>query len=375
MVARLGGDQFALLQRHVGAATTAERLAERVIARLSEPFAINGHDIAITASVGIARAPLDADGAMQLVRCAELAMYQCKAEGRGCARSFLPEMDAALQARLALERAIREATHNETFELHFQPIVEAKDGALVGFETLLRLRGADGALISPATFIPVAEQMGLIGKIGAWVIGAACRAAASWPDHLTVSVNLSPAQFAKAAVHGIVAAALAKSGLPARRLELEITESLLLEDTGAVLAELAKLKALGVGIVMDDFGTGYSSLSYLWRFPFSRIKIDRSFLLGLATAEKDARAIVETIVTLARVLDMRVTVEGVEERAQLAFVHGLGPVQAQGFHFGRPMPLSDVPARILSDFHRTRHQQANDDAPAQAASRTIRRPA
>ena len=350
VVARLGGDEFVLLQSNLTEEAAAEKLALQIIEATSEPYELNGHEVTATTSVGIALAPRNGIKAFQLLRSADLAMYKSKSQGRNSVRFFAPDMESELQSRLMLEATIREAARNESFELHFQPVVDAPEGRLAGFEALLRLRAEDGSFISPAVFIPVAEQMGLIVEIGAWVIREACRRAAAWPDHLSVAVNLSPAQFTKGSVCEIIAMALKETGLKPQRLELEITESLLLEDTGSVLAELARLKDLGVAIVMDDFGTGYYSLSYLWRFPFNKIKIDRSFMLGFDATEKNAKTIVETIVALARSLDMRVTVEGVESRRQLEFVHDVNCDQVQGFYYGRPMPAGDIAARLLGEF-------------------------
>ena len=297
-IARLGGDEFALLQPDLEETGEAERMARRIVEVLAKPFMLNGQEISATASVGVTLAPADGDEPEQLLKNADLAMSKSKADGRKCMRFFAPEMAAELQARLELERTVRAATLVDGFELHFQPVVDMPDGRLVGFEALLRLRSTDGNFIPPMVFIPVAEEIGLINRIGAWVIREACRNAANWPDHLTVAVNLSAAQFATSGVSDIVAAAIVETGLESHRLELEITESLLLGDTEAVLKELEKLKALGVAIVMDDFGTGYSSLSYLWRFPFDKVKIDRAFMIAFETADRNAEKIVKTIVGL-----------------------------------------------------------------------------
>jgi EAL domain-containing protein (putative c-di-GMP-specific phosphodiesterase class I) len=224
------------------------------------------------------------------------------------------------------------------------------DRRLVGFEALVRLPTDDGKLIAPLVFIPIAEEMRLIDRIGAWVLNEACRMAATWPSPLTVAVNLSPAQFAAGSVSEIVAGALAESGLAPHRLELEITETLLLGDNKAIMAELQKLKAMGVAIAMDDFGTGYSSLSYLWRFPFDKIKIDRSFMQNSGGSGREAETVVKTIIALGRELDMRVTVEGVETANQVAFLDHANADQVQGFFFGHPMPATEVAATILSDF-------------------------
>ena len=264
-----------------------------------------------------------------------------------------------MQARCKLEQIIRDAVMYDRFELHYQPLFEMSDRRLIGFEALIRLPTEDGMLILPLEFIPVAEDLRLIDKIGAWVLREACRAAATWPENLTVAVNLSPAQFASG-VSGVVAAALKETGLAAHRLELEITETLLLGNSQTVMAELNALKAMGVAIVMDDFGTGYSSLSYLWRFPFDKIKIDRSFMQGFEGSNRDASTVVKTIIALGRELNMRVTVEGVETAAQAAFLDKVDGDQAQGYFFGRPVPDSEVGAHILADF------QAKHTAPSSA---------
>jgi EAL domain-containing protein (putative c-di-GMP-specific phosphodiesterase class I) len=258
-------------------------------------------------------------------------------------------MDAEMQARCRLERIIRDAVMQDRFELHYQPLYEMSERRLVGFEALVRLPTDDGTLIPPLEFIPVAEDLRLIGKIGAWVLREACRTAATWPENLVVAVNLSPAQFS-AGLSDVVAGALKDSGLGANRLELEITETLLLGNSQNVMTELHALKAMGVAIVMDDFGTGYSSLSYLWRFPFDKIKIDRSFMQGFDGPNRDASTVVKTIIALGRELNMRVTVEGVETAAQATFLDKVNGDQAQGYFFGRPIPASEVGAHILADF-------------------------
>jgi EAL domain-containing protein (putative c-di-GMP-specific phosphodiesterase class I) len=257
---------------------------------------------------------------------------------------------------------------HDRFVLHYQPLFEMSDRRLIGFEALIRLPADDGTLIPPLVFIPVAEDLRLIDKIGAWVLREACRIAATWPEHLTVAVNLSPAQFVAGRVSDIVAAALQEAGLAAHRLELEITETLLLGNTAAIMAELRALKAMGVAIVMDDFGTGYSSLSYLWRFPFDKIKIDRSFMQGFDGSGRDAETVVKTIIALGRELHMRVTVEGVETAKQAAFLDKADGDQARGFFFGRPVPASEVGADILADFQR---QQARTLA-AEAKLRLVK---
>jgi len=268
-------------------------------------------------------------------------------------------MDSAMRARVQLESTIRNAVLHGRFVLHYQPIFEIKNRTLLGFEALIRLPAEDGTLIAPMTFIPVAEDLHLIDKIGTWVLREACRSAACWPEHLTVAVNVSAAQFRAGGVCATIAAALQEAKLGARRLELEITESLLLDDGDAIMKELRMIKALGVAIVMDDFGSGYSSLSYLWRFPFDKIKIDQSFMTGLGRSGRDAETVIKTIIALGRELRMHVTVEGVETAKQLNFIDEANADQAQGFYLGRPIPESEIAASILADFKRTSSQAAS----------------
>ena len=361
IVARLGGDEFVVVQIDILDDSEVVGLAERLLRTMSQPFVVNGHDVATSASIGIALAPRDGVEPERLLKSADLALYKSKSDGRSCFRFFTPEMDAELQARLKLERTIRDAVQNESFELNFQPLVDMPSGRLTGFEALLRLHDADGNDIPPTTVIPMAEDMGLIGKIGTWVIRTACLAAAQWPEHLTVAVNLSPAQFHAGSVHNVVAAALAESAIEPSRLELEITETLLLRDTDAILAELGRLKALGVAVVMDDFGTGYSSLSYLWRFPFDKIKIDRAFMQTVDATDENVQTIIKTIVGLGHSLHMRVTVEGVEDGEQAQFVRDAACDEVQGFYFGRPLAAADLPARILAEAERDRAERAGQE--------------
>lgn len=357
--ARFGGDEFVVLQSGVRARTDAEEFALRLAAALNKPMRFKEQEINITVSVGFAVAPEDADNWERLLKCADLAVYQAKADGRNCVRGFVPEMDRSLMERLKLEKAIRYAMERDGFVLHYQPMFEIVDRKLIGFEALIRMRAQDGTIVPPRAFVPLAEELRLIGRIGAWVIREACRTAANWPAHLTVAVNVSVAQFEAGGISDVVADALKEAGLTPSRLELEITESLLLDDKRSVMEELRKLKAIGVGIVMDDFGTGYSSLSYLWRYPFNKIKIDQSFMAGLDRSGQDAETIVKTIVALGRELHMRVTVEGVETPEQASFLNEIKGDQAQGFFFGRPVPTTEVAGVILSDFQQSGQKSAD----------------
>jgi diguanylate cyclase (GGDEF)-like protein len=363
VVARLGGDEFVVIQSQLAGKDEAEAFAARLTSALTAPMQFKENAIVSTVSVGVALAPADGNNPERLLKSADLALYKCKTDGRNCVRFFRPEMDAALLERIELEKNVRNAVLHNRFVLHYQPVIQISGRRLVGFEALIRLPAEDGTLIPPLVFIPVAEELRLIDKIGAWVLREACRTAKLWPKHLTVAVNLSPAQFAAGSVSVTVAAALADAGLEPHRLELEITETLLLGNTEAITTELQTLKAMGVAIVMDDFGTGYSSLSYLWRFPFDKIKIDRSFMQGFEGSRRDAETVVKTIIGLGRELNMRVTVEGVETAKQAAFLEKADGDQAQGFYFGRPVPIAEVAATILTDFQqqhaRTFEAEAN----------------
>jgi diguanylate cyclase (GGDEF)-like protein len=357
VVARLGGDEFIVVQNNVVARNEAEAFAHRLTSAVAAPMHFTDHEIVTTASVGVAIAPADGNAPERLLKSADLALYRCKADGRNCIRIFLPEMDTELQTRIELERIIRKAVAHDGFELRYQPLFEISERRLVGFEALARLYKQDGTEISPAIFIPMAEEMRIIDKIGAWVLRESCRNASTWPGHLTVAVNLSPLQFAAGDIGEIVAAVLSETGLEPHRLELEITENLLLNDSEAVIAQLRTLKGLGVAIVMDDFGTGHASLSYLWRFPFDKIKIDSSFIRAFDGPGREAEAVVKSIIALGRELKMRVTVEGIETAKQAAFLEEADGDQAQGFYFSRPLPACEIAAGILTNFQQTKIRQ------------------
>ena len=350
MVARLGGDEFVVVQAGIAGKEQAEDFARRIASVLNEPMTFKERQITANVTIGVAIAPADGETAESLLMHADLALYNGKAAGRNRICFFTLEMDKALQARVELEKVIRDAALNDGFVLHYQPVFKIGSERLVGFEALLRLPAPDGTLISPAAIIPVAEDMHLIDKIGALVLREACRTAAAWPKELTIAVNLSPAQFESETIVELVTGALKESGLDANRLELEITEVLLLGNSESTMKQLRELKALGVSIVMDDFGTGYSSLSYLWKFPFDKIKIDRSFMRDFDKSGRDVETVVKSIIALGRELRMRVTVEGVETLKQADFLTGADADQVQGFYFGRPVPASELGATVLADF-------------------------
>jgi diguanylate cyclase (GGDEF)-like protein len=366
LVARLAGDEFAIIQKSPRDRTLVEAFARQIAWVMSAPIALNGQEVSLTVSVGVAIAPDHGNDADRLIKSAELALAKAKTEGRGHIRLFTQDLDSELRARLRLERAIETALTNNRFTLHFQPLYSEPGEKLLGFEALARLPDDAGSFIPPSEFIPVAERMGLIGRLGAWVLQEACKAAAEWPEPMTVSVNLSSAQFGADRIAETVADALTVSGLAPHRLLLEITESLLLKDSDAVMSELATLKRLGAQIVMDDFGTGYSSLNYLWRFPFDKIKIDGSFMHAFETPGAPAAKIIRTIATLGHTLGMRVCVEGVETASHADHARTLGCDEVQGYHFGRPVPATELAATILADFRR----EAPGRAPAKREART-----
>jgi diguanylate cyclase (GGDEF)-like protein len=345
--ARIGGDEFVVLQTGVRNKDEAAQIAKCLVAALGAPVSIRGQDIITTISMGVALAPQHGASAERLLKSADMALYKAKNEGRDCVRFYSPELDAAALERIQLEKVLRDALAHDRFLLHFQPIFAQYGRKLAGCEALVRLQARDGTLISPQSFIPIAEDIRIIDKIGAWVLQEACRTAAAWPQELTIAVNLSPAQFADGDLCDVVARALDQSGLDASRLELEITESLLLHDTSSTLAQLQQLKEMGIAIVMDDFGIGYSSLSYLWRFPFDKIKIDRSFIANLFKAGRGAQTVLKSIVALGRELNMSVTIEGVETAQQVEFLTPFDADFVQGYYFGRPAPACDLAPMLM----------------------------
>ncbi len=346
LVARLGGDEFAVMQRGTTQPDAAASLAERLVAALAEPYDVNGRRTVATASVGVAVAHRRS-GAEQLLNHAGAALNQAKLAGRAGYAVFAPEMDLALHERRLLAADLRDALKCEQFELYYQPIYDLSSGEVSSIETLLRWHHPARGMISPAVFIPLAEEIGLITHIGEWVLRMACQHASRWPAAIKVAVNLSPLQFKLADLPEQVAAALREATLAPHRLELEITESVLLQDDQRISDILRRLHALGVGIALDDFGTGYSSLSYLRRFSFDKIKIDRSFVAGMGE-EPESRTIVESVIGLARTLGVRTTGEGIESECQLAYLRAAGCSEGQGYLLARPLPLGDMLAGLSS---------------------------
>jgi diguanylate cyclase (GGDEF)-like protein len=347
-VARLGGDEFAIVQLCANCEPTAvAALASQIVEIVAAPYDIEGHHLVIGVSIGIALSPDDGDNPDELLKRADLALYRAKADGRGTYRFFETGMDARVQARRLMELDLRAALRREEFEVYYQPIRDLASDETAAFEALVRWNHGERGLIQPAQFIPIAEDTGLIVQLGEWVLRRACKDAAGWSKPASVAVNLSPVQFRNPDLAASVKSALADSGLPPHRLELEITESVLLQNSDTARAVLNELRAHGVKISLDDFGTGYSSLSYLRSFPFDKIKIDRSFVSELASSD-DAMAIIRAVTGLGKSLGMVTTAEGVESAEQLALLRREGCTQAQGYLFSKPRPAAEV-ERLLAD--------------------------
>lgn len=346
IAARFGGDEFAIIQHGSAQPQAATVLASNLVEALGQPYTIQGHQIVIGCSVGVAVAPADGEEAEDLLKKADLALYRAKLEGRGTYRFFEQDMDARAQSRRLLELDLRGALANGEFELHYQPLVNVAADRISGVEALLRWAHPRRGPISPADFIPLAEETGLIVPIGEWVIRQACADASNWPDDIRIAVNISPVQIRSASLVSVIVAALAASGLPASRLELEITETVFLDNTEATLAILHRLRSLGVRVSMDDFGTGYSSLSYLRSFPFDKIKIDQSFVRDMTT-NKQSLAIIHAVTSLGTALGMATTAEGVETKDQLEQLRIEGCTEAQGYYFSKPKPVAEI-NRMLS---------------------------
>lgn len=347
LAARVGGDEFVLLQTAVPGPGAAAELAVRLAKALMWPYTVDGERVRIRVSVGIALAPQDGWTPEVLLRNSDIALYRAKGEGAGGFCFFKSGMDTLVRERRALEQALANAIDEHEFRLFYQPIIDGRSARVVGFEALLRWPSKTRGFIPPAEFIPLAEETGLIARLGAWILETACRTAVQWPEPLWVAVNVSPRQFAGGNLPALVGATLNRTGLAASRLELEITEGLLIKDTEQVLEVLRQLKTFGVHIALDDFGTGYSSLSSLHRFPFDKVKIDRSFVARLRD-DPGARAIVGAILAMSRELGLAATAEGVEVEAEYRMLRGQGCSLMQGYLFGRPMPAQDV-GRFLAN--------------------------
>jgi diguanylate cyclase (GGDEF)-like protein len=347
-IARLGGDEFAVVQTGIGSPSNVANLAARMRDALIQPYDLEGHQVPADVSIGISIAPDDTSDADQLLKNADMALYRSKADGRGTFRFFEPQMDERVKARRTLELDLRNAIVHGEFELYYQPLLNLERHEISACETLLRWHHPTRGMVPPVEFIPVAEETGLINQIGEWVLRQACVEAASWPPDIALAVNLSPVQFKNQNLAQLVVSALAHSGLPAQRLELEITEAVLLQNNEATLATLHRLRELGVRVAMDDFGTGYSSLSYLRSFPFDKIKIDRSFICDIADKDESG-AIVQAVTSLASRLNMATTAEGVETEAQLQIVERLGCTEMQGYLYSRPVPAAKLAGLLRMD--------------------------
>jgi diguanylate cyclase (GGDEF)-like protein len=347
LVSRTGGDEFSIVQ--YGAEPPAEAsaaLAGRVVEALSVPFDLGDHHVVIGASVGVAIAPDDGDDVDQLLKNGDMALYRAKDDGRGRFHFFESEMDTKAQARRLLELDLRKAVAAGEFQVFYQPIVNLAENKISGFEALLRWNHPTRGRVQPDEFIPLAEDTGLIVAIGEWAIRQACAEAKKWPSDLRVAVNVSPVQFRSKSLVSSIMSALAASGLPAHRFELEITEAVLMHNDDATLSVLHQLRGLGVRISMDDFGTGYSSLSYLRGFPFDKIKIDRSFVRDLIE-KPDSIAIIRAVTGLGQSFGMTTTAEGVETQQQLDQMRAEGCTEAQGYFYGKPMPANEI-AQLLA---------------------------
>ena len=346
-IARMGGDEFVIVQAPIADPADATALAQRIIGLISEPFDIDGHQAVIGASIGIAVGPGDGLRPDKLLRNADLALYRAKGDGRGTFRFFEPAMDLQMQTRRIMERDLRKALPAGEFELYYQPVVNLASNEISGFEALIRWNHPEKGLIAPAAFIPLAEEIGFIVPMGEWVIRQACATAAQWPGDLHVAVNISAAQFRGPGLMQVIVGALAASGLHPTRLEIEITETVLLQNRETTLAVLHQLRALGIRIAMDDFGTGYSSLTYLQCFPFDKIKIDRSFVKDI-TENAGSLNIVRAVAALANGMGMTATAEGVETREQLDRITSEGCTEMQGYLFSRPLPAQEIERLFLS---------------------------
>ncbi|MBW4091895.1 MAG: bifunctional diguanylate cyclase/phosphodiesterase [Proteobacteria bacterium] len=343
--ARLDGDEFAVLVGEGTAMDELDGLARRLMDGLGRPYLLAGQPVTIGLSAGIARAPEDGLVADTLLRCASSALHAAKTAGKGRCAAFMPEMHARSETRRRMETDLRRAFALRQFSLHYQPQVDVSSNCLFGFEALLRWQHPTRGAVSPAEFVPLAEEMGMMAPIGAWVLATACKEAAGWPAPIGVAVNVSALQFEEGDLMAAVREALSRSGLAPHRLEIEVTESALLANPDATMAMLRQLRESGVRIAMDDFGTGYSSLTRLQSFPFDKIKIDRSFVSG-ARGVAEGRAIVRAITGLGASLGMRTIAEGVETLEQLERVRAEGCTEVQGYLFGRPVPAADLPAVI-----------------------------
>ena len=346
---RLGGDEFAIVIRDASNIDHVNRIAEQVIERLSQPYEIDHHTLFVGASIGSAIGPRDGSTVETLMRNADLALYRSKDGGGGEHFTYEPALHAHAEERRTLEFSLRRALERNEFLLNFQPVVDATSEGIVSFEALLRWNSKEHGSVSPAKFIPLAEDTRLIVPIGEWVLREACKEAVRWPSHVRVAVNVSGEQLLDQNFAASIVGALSVSGLAPHRLEIEVTESIFVRDASQANAALEQVMALGCGVALDDFGTGYSSLGYLRRLRFSTIKVDRSFVQGAATGNQESLAIIRAVVAMADSLEMSTTAEGVETELELAVTRKLGCKKIQGYYFGRPMPSAEAAALFGQD--------------------------
>jgi diguanylate cyclase (GGDEF)-like protein len=351
-VSRFGGDEFLVVHANLASIEEIGSRTRDLVNNMARPYTILEKSMVVTASIGTGIYPENGTTAEELLANADTALYAVKMRGRNGQSFFEPSLKDKKRRRSEIEMLIREHLAAKTFELHFQPLYRLEKNALKSFEALLRMKDNSGKYISPAEFVPIAEDIGLIDDIGCWALLEACKTATTWPEHLEIAVNLSAVQFRRKTVCGAVERALKESGITPRRLLLEVTESLLMTDVEGVLEQLNVLKGLGTRLAMDDFGTGYSSLSYMVRFPFDRIKIDRSFVTQLQAGDRKSKQVVQTIIALGHNMDMAVTAEGVETESQASALKLMKCDDAQGFLYSKPVPAADVAALIMKDFQR-----------------------
>ena len=342
LIGRLGGDEFAIVVRDASDKQRMQQVAEQVIHLLSQPYEVDHHTLFIGASIGSAVGPRDGNTVETLMRNADLALYRAKEEGGGQHCNYEPSLHASAEERRKLEFSLRRALENDEFILNYQPVVDAREETIVSFEALLRWKSDEHGMVSPAKFIPLAEDTRLIVPIGEWVLRQACREAVNWPGQVKVAVNVSGEQLLDPGFVPSVVTALSTSGLPPQRLEIEVTESIFVRDANLARRALEQIMALGCGIALDDFGTGYSSLAYIRNLRFSTIKIDRSFVQGASAGSPESLAIICAVVAMAESLDMSTTAEGVETERELEIIRGLGCRKIQGYYFGRPMSSLDA---------------------------------
>tara|TARA_B100001179_G_C18597802_1_gene408162 strand:- start:243 stop:2603 length:2361 start_codon:yes stop_codon:yes gene_type:complete len=351
---RLGGDEFGIVVRDADDSIAVDTIARRVIARLSQPYEVDRHTLFVGASAGSALAPRDGKTVEELMRNADLALYRAKDDGRGVHFAYEPSLHAHAEERRQLEFSLRKALEKDELLLNFQPVVDANSEKVVSFEALVRWQSEEHGFVSPGKFIPVAEDTRLIVPIGTWVMNRACQEATAWPKDVKVNVNVSPEQLVEPDFVSTVVKALSRSGLEPQRLEIEVTESIFLNDAEVARVALAEVMALGCQVALDDFGTGYSSLGYLRKLQFSTIKVDRSFVQGAAQGSSESLAIVRAVVAMAQSLEMKTTAEGVETDEEAKLVRNMGCDRIQGFHFGRPMTSEDALALFSNDYQALR---------------------